>query len=90
MSLARRLLTLVAGAVLITAAAPVAAQLDQLRAVARTHGIALVLIGLGSNNSQFTFGDAVLGRCLTGAATTATRAVSCVRAADGAITVRAG
>jgi hypothetical protein len=35
----------------------VAAQLDQLRAVGRTHDIDLVLIGLGSNNSQFTFGD---------------------------------
>ena len=34
----------------------VAAQLDQLRAVARTHDIDLVLIGLGSNNSSFTFG----------------------------------
>ncbi|WP_433615466.1 hypothetical protein ACQP2P_11680 [Dactylosporangium sp. CA-139114] len=35
----------------------VAAQLDQLRAVAQTHDIDLVLVGLGSNNSQFTFGD---------------------------------
>lgn len=35
----------------------VASQLDQLRAVARTHDIDLVLIGLGSNNSSFTFGD---------------------------------
>ncbi|WP_432844118.1 hypothetical protein [Dactylosporangium sp. CA-092794] len=35
----------------------VAAQLDQLRAVAQTHDIDLVLIGLGSNNSSFTFGD---------------------------------
>ena len=35
----------------------VAAQLDQLRAVARTSDIDLVLIGLGSNNSSFTFGD---------------------------------
>ncbi|GAA3158510.1 MULTISPECIES: SGNH/GDSL hydrolase family protein [Nonomuraea] len=35
----------------------VAAQLDQLRAVAQTHDIDVVLIGLGSNNSQFTFGD---------------------------------
>jgi len=34
----------------------VAAQLDQLRAVSRTHDIDLVLVGLGSNNSQFTFG----------------------------------
>lgn len=36
----------------------VAAQLDQLRAVATTHDIDVVLIGLGSNNSSFTFGDA--------------------------------
>ncbi|GAA3002269.1 hypothetical protein [Streptosporangium longisporum] len=35
----------------------VASQLDQLRAVAQTHDIDVVLIGLGSNNSQFTFGD---------------------------------
>ena len=35
----------------------VAAQLDQLRAVAGAYDIDLVLIGLGSNNSQFTFGD---------------------------------
>ncbi|MEV8512004.1 hypothetical protein [Dactylosporangium sp. NPDC051484] len=35
----------------------VAAQLDQLRAVAQTHNIDLVLVGLGSNNSSFTFGD---------------------------------
>jgi hypothetical protein len=35
----------------------VAAQLEQLRAVGRTHDIDLVLLGLGSNNSQFTFGD---------------------------------
>ncbi|GAA3336463.1 GDSL-type esterase/lipase family protein [Amorphoplanes nipponensis] len=35
----------------------VAAQLDQLRAVAATHDIDLVLVGLGSNNTQFTFGD---------------------------------
>ncbi|WDZ87794.1 hypothetical protein [Micromonospora cathayae] len=35
----------------------VAAQLDQLRAVGRTHDIDLVLIGLGSNNSSFTFGS---------------------------------
>ncbi|MGW0503917.1 hypothetical protein [Micromonospora sp. NPDC003241] len=34
----------------------VAAQLDQLRTVAQTHDIDLVLIGLGSNNSSFTFG----------------------------------
>jgi hypothetical protein len=36
----------------------VPAQLDQLRAVASTHDIDLVLVGLGSNNSSFTFGDA--------------------------------
>jgi hypothetical protein len=36
----------------------VASQLDQLRTVAQTHDIDLVLIGLGSNNSSFTFGDA--------------------------------
>jgi hypothetical protein len=36
----------------------VAAQLDQLRGVAQTHDIDLVLVGLGSNNSSFTFGDA--------------------------------
>jgi lysophospholipase L1-like esterase len=35
----------------------VASQLDQLRAVGRTHDIDLVLIGLGSNNSSFTFGN---------------------------------
>ena len=35
----------------------VAAQLEQLRAVGRTHDIDLVLVGLGSNNSAFTFGD---------------------------------
>ncbi|QGN49604.1 hypothetical protein ACN26Y_27145 [Micromonospora sp. WMMD558] len=35
----------------------VAAQLDQLRAVGRTHDIDVVLLGLGSNNSSFTFGD---------------------------------
>ncbi|MET7400401.1 hypothetical protein ABZS66_43635 [Dactylosporangium sp. NPDC005572] len=35
----------------------VKAQLDQLRAVAQTHDIDLVLVGLGSNNSSFTFGD---------------------------------
>lgn len=40
----------------------VAAQLDQLRAVGRTHDIDLVLIGLGSNNSSFTFG-AVAEKC---------------------------
>ncbi|MFC4857608.1 hypothetical protein [Actinophytocola glycyrrhizae] len=36
----------------------VAAQLDQLRGVAQTHDIDIVLVGLGSNNSSFTFGDA--------------------------------
>lgn len=36
----------------------VASQLDQLRTVATTHDIDLVLVGLGSNNSSFTFGDA--------------------------------
>jgi hypothetical protein len=36
----------------------VTAQLDQVRAVAQTHDIDLVLVGLGSNNSSFTFGDA--------------------------------
>ncbi|QQQ78192.1 hypothetical protein IOD16_06890 [Saccharothrix sp. 6-C] len=35
----------------------VTSQLDQLRAVAATHDIDLVLVGLGSNNSSFTFGD---------------------------------
>jgi hypothetical protein len=35
----------------------VSSQLDQLRAVGQTHDIDLVLIGLGSNNTQFTFGD---------------------------------
>lgn len=35
----------------------VASQLDQLRAVAGSHDIDLVLVGLGSNNSSFTFGD---------------------------------
>ncbi len=34
----------------------VSAQIAQLRAVAQTHDIDLVLLGLGSNNSQFTFG----------------------------------
>ncbi len=40
----------------------VAAQLDQLRAVARTHDIDVVLVGLGSNNGSFTFGD-VASKC---------------------------
>lgn len=35
----------------------VASQISQLRQVAQTHDIDVVLIGLGSNNSQFTFGD---------------------------------
>ena len=35
----------------------VAAQLDQLRAVAGTGDIDLVLLGIGSNNTQFTFGN---------------------------------
>lgn len=34
----------------------VAAQLDQLRQVAQTGDVDLVLLGLGSNNSHFTFG----------------------------------
>jgi lysophospholipase L1-like esterase len=36
----------------------VEAQLDQLRAVAANYDIDVVLVGLGSNNSSFTFGDA--------------------------------
>ncbi|RKR92136.1 hypothetical protein BDK92_6570 [Micromonospora pisi] len=40
----------------------VSAQLDQLRAVAQTNDIDLVLVGLGSNNSSFTFGD-VASKC---------------------------
>lgn len=35
----------------------VSSQIDQLRAVATTNDIDVVLIGLGSNNSTFTFGD---------------------------------
>ncbi|MFC8849873.1 MULTISPECIES: hypothetical protein [unclassified Micromonospora] len=35
----------------------VASQLDQLRAVGQTHDIDLVLVGLGSNNSSYTFGS---------------------------------
>ncbi|MEL6892566.1 MAG: hypothetical protein AAFP84_13275 [Actinomycetota bacterium] len=35
----------------------VEAQLDQLVAVSQTHDIDVVLIGLGSNNSSFTFGS---------------------------------
>ena len=34
----------------------VASQIDQLRQVALTHDIDVVLLGIGSNNSQFTFG----------------------------------
>ncbi len=33
-------------------------------------------------------GHAVLGRCLTGAAVTGGRAVTCARSADGTVTVR--
>lgn len=40
----------------------VASQLDQVRAVAQTNDIDLVLIGLGSNNSSFSFGD-VASKC---------------------------
>jgi hypothetical protein len=40
----------------------VASQIAQLRAVAGTHDIDLVLLGLGSNNSSFTFGD-VASKC---------------------------
>lgn len=36
----------------------VEAQIDQLRAVAQNYDIDVVLVGLGSNNSSFTFGDA--------------------------------
>lgn len=35
----------------------VASQLSQLRAIAQTNDIDVVLVGLGSNNSSFTFGD---------------------------------
>ena len=35
----------------------VASQISQLRQVAQTHDIDVVLVGLGSNNSQFTFGS---------------------------------
>lgn len=38
----------------------VASQLDQLRAVAQTDDIDVVLVGLGSNNSSFTFGDVAI------------------------------
>lgn len=40
----------------------VASQIDQVRAVAQTNDIDLVLIGLGSNNSSFSFGD-VASKC---------------------------
>jgi hypothetical protein len=40
----------------------VKSQLDQVRAVAQTNDIDLVLVGLGSNNSSFTFGD-VASKC---------------------------
>ena len=40
----------------------VAAQLDQLRAVSQTRDVDLVLVGLGSNNAHFTFGD-VASQC---------------------------
>ena len=40
----------------------VAAQLDQLRAVAQTRDVDLVLLGIGSNNAHFTFGD-VASQC---------------------------
>lgn len=40
----------------------VPAQLSQLRAVAQSNDIDLVLVGLGSNNSSFTFGD-VASKC---------------------------
>ncbi len=36
----------------------VEAQIDQLRTVALSYDIDVVLVGLGSNNSSFTFGDA--------------------------------
>ncbi|MDX6743897.1 hypothetical protein [Actinocorallia sp. A-T 12471] len=38
----------------------VAAQLDQIRTVAQTDDIDVVLVGLGSNNSSFTFGDVAI------------------------------
>ncbi|MFC7527381.1 hypothetical protein [Actinoplanes sp. GCM10030250] len=38
----------------------VASQIQQLRAVAQTHDIDLVLLGIGSNNSSFTFGDVAI------------------------------
>lgn len=40
----------------------VASQLDQVRAVAQNNDIDVVLIGLGSNNSSFSFGD-VASKC---------------------------
>ncbi len=42
----------------------VASQLDQLRAIAQTNNIDLVLVGVGSNNSSFTFGDLVV-KCVS-------------------------
>ncbi|GAB2829709.1 GDSL-type esterase/lipase family protein [Actinocorallia aurea] len=42
----------------------VTAQLTQLRAIAQTNDIDVVLVGLGSNNSSFTFGDVAIG-CAT-------------------------
>ncbi|ROO86493.1 hypothetical protein EDD29_4065 [Actinocorallia herbida] len=42
----------------------VTAQLTQLRALALTNDIDVVLVGLGSNNSSFTFGDVAIG-CAT-------------------------
>jgi hypothetical protein len=64
----------------------VAAQLDELRAVALTHDIDFVLVGLGSNNSQFTFGD-VASECANRRRHDRRRAVSCTRSPDGTITV---
>lgn len=46
----------------------VEAQRDQLLRVAQNHDIDLVLIGLGSNNSSFTFGGEAIG-CALGFAT---------------------
>ncbi|MEV0271207.1 hypothetical protein AB0H43_20705 [Hamadaea sp. NPDC050747] len=40
----------------------VASQIDQVRAVAQNNDIDLILIGLGSNNSSFSFGD-VASKC---------------------------
>ena len=38
----------------------VASQISQVQQVAQTHDIDVVLVGLGSNNSSFTFGDVAL------------------------------